>query len=417
MIQPRQRLRIKWFIEFQYSSRNHHGAILRFVNYSSEMLARGHQVSFVISCRSADADCSLEWFEQLKQTKQISSYFFIGEPLPGGWHTLLGSLDRSAVSEGPRQRDHLVIIEQARAIVREHPADLFIVSSRRLFFLLKPLDREAPWVIDFGDSECLYFYRQARHLLGEGKPGAALYSLRRMVGEAIIEAHYGRISTANLAVSAIDSQVIARLSGSAAKTVTVPNGVRTGPESPSPQKIANQIVFSGNMDFPPNYEAALWLIDRVLPILVKEEPKVRLVIAGPNPIQELLKRSSERVRIVGFIEDLYALIRSSALYVAPMVSGSGFKNKVVEALLCGTFVVSTPIGVEFLAPQFRELVPVASNPPEFAAQVLACLRNPAALEEPLRMLHNLVLQEFSWTAATDRLLEALFAAAGKHPEV
>ena len=88
-------------------------------------------------------------------------------------------------------------------------------------------------------------------------------------------------------------------------------------------------IFSGRMDFPPNYQSALWFIDRVLPRVTAKEPAVELVIAGPNPVPGLRARSGANVRVTGYTDDLGADIAASQLYVAPMVSGSGFKNKVI----------------------------------------------------------------------------------------
>ena len=128
---------------------------------------------------------------------------------------------------------------------------------------------------------------------------------------------------------------------------------------PPVAKIPHRIVFSGNMDFPPNYAAAFWFLDHVLPRIVLRVPDVQFVIAGANPPETLRQRNSKHVLVTGYVEDMNREIARSALYVPPLVSGGGFKNKIVEAIANRTYVIATPMAVEFLDEEPRRLIGVA----------------------------------------------------------
>jgi glycosyltransferase involved in cell wall biosynthesis len=298
-----------------------------------------------------------------------------------------------------------------RAILQEHKSDLFVLSSRKFYFLSRTLAGDATCVIDFCDSQSLYFFRQAKHSFTGREWRKALYSIRRMSGEALIERYYSRSAALSVVVSPVDREVLNRINGSPQKNIVVLNGV-TGPKpGAASEKVPDQIIFSGNMDFPPNYQSAIWLIDRIFPLVLERVPGATLVIAGANPVAELKSRENATIKIAGFVEDLPGLIAASRLYVAPMVSGGGFKNKVVEAISSGTYVVATPVGVEFLSPELRSLLSVASTPEDLADSIVSALRDPVATEARVEQLRETIGREFSWSRSAENLLSVLRRAA------
>ena len=69
-----------------------------------------------------------------------------------------------------------------------------------------------------------------------------------------------------------------------------------------------------------------------VPSGVEPAPGSLLHDCGANPIPALLERASKNVVVTGFVEDLNREIACSEIFVAPLVSGGGFKNKVLEAI-------------------------------------------------------------------------------------
>jgi glycosyltransferase involved in cell wall biosynthesis len=165
----------------------------------------------------------------------------------------------------------------------------------------------------------------------------------------------------------------------------------------------NRIVFTGNMNFPPNYEGALWFIDHVMPLVRRSRPDVEFVVAGRNPVPELMEKASKCVTILGAVDDIHHEIAKSAVYVAPLISGGGFKNKVLEAISSGTFVVATPIAVEFLDKRFRDLLLVGGTPEEMAARICSVLNDPELHKIRLERLRQRIYDEFTWEKRADEL--------------
>jgi glycosyltransferase involved in cell wall biosynthesis len=168
-------------------------------------------------------------------------------------------------------------------------------------------------------------------------------------------------------------------------------------------KIKDRIIFTGNMDFPPNYRSAIWFIDRVFPLL-RERSSITLVIAGANPVEELIARSGDRIEVTGYVDDLRREIARSELYVAPLICGGGFKNKVVEAISSGTFVVATSMAVEFFDPKVREHLLVADTPQQMAGAILSYLKNPQVFLTKLPSLKSIIDNDFTWESKARELV-------------
>ena len=115
----------------------------------------------------------------------------------------------------------------------------------------------------------------------------------------------------------------------------------------------------------------------------------------------------------GYVEDLRREIARSQLYVAPLICGSGFKNKVLEAIASGTFVAGTSMAVEFLGSEMRDHILVGDSPQEMAAAIVTYLQNPERFAGNLESLQRIVSEEFSWNRAATELVAIAREATAK----
>jgi glycosyltransferase involved in cell wall biosynthesis len=115
------------------------------------------------------------------------------------------------------------------------------------------------------------------------------------------------------------------------------------------------------------------------------------------------------VTILGAVEDMHREIAKSAVYVAPLISGGGFKNKILEAIVSGTFVVASPTAVEFFDAAFRDLLLVADSPQLMAGHVAAVLADPGRYSARLEGLRRRVHEEFTWERRADELVRLVGA--------
>jgi hypothetical protein len=243
--------------------------------------------------------------------------------------------------------------------------------------------------------------------LRRGDLRAVLSDVRNLIPYYVQERYYGRRASVNLVASPVDKDCLDAVTGVPARNHALLNGLSISQPSIPVVKVPTRLIFTGNMDFPPNYEAATWFIDEVYPLIRKRRPDVTFSVAGHNPVPALLSRAGRGVEVLGDVPDIPTEISSAALYVAPLISGGGFKNKIIEAIACGTFVVSTSMGVEFLDASLQASLLVADSPVAFAEQVLRFLQDPDSFNSRLSALRTRITVEYTWGRRAEELLAHL----------
>ncbi|TRD12518.1 TIGR03087 family PEP-CTERM/XrtA system glycosyltransferase [Erythrobacter insulae] len=102
-------------------------------------------------------------------------------------------------------------------------------------------------------------------------------------------------------------------------------------------------VFTGQMDYRPNEQAALWVLDQLLPAIRSSYPDAEFHIVGRNPTAKLLARSKQDgLTIHGEVPDVRPFIAAADCVVAPLLIARGVQNKVLEAMAMARPVLVTP---------------------------------------------------------------------------
>jgi GT2 family glycosyltransferase/glycosyltransferase involved in cell wall biosynthesis len=137
------------------------------------------------------------------------------------------------------------------------------------------------------------------------------------------------------------------------------------------------MLFVGSFRHDPNRVAVDWFVRGVLPLILQREPGARLVIAGSDPPpSHIYGGSSASLEMLGYVDDVREPLARYALFVCPILSGSGVRVKLLEAYAAGIPVVSTYVGAEGLAGKDGEFCALADDPAAFAERVLALFQNP-----------------------------------------
>ena len=180
----------------------------------------------------------------------------------------------------------------------------------------------------------------------------------------------------------------------------LPNGINIGEfeNIRDLRKIDNAVVFWGNLDFPPNRTAIEYFFEEIyLPYL--KPYNVTLYVAGkhPGPLLEQREKEHEERILLGFVEDLFSFVGRIPVMVNPMVMGSGFKNKILEAFMLSMGVVSTPLGMDFIPAKHGEHFLMADQPKDFADAVLELLNCPETRTLLGNNARQLIVDDYSWT--------------------
>lgn len=127
-------------------------------------------------------------------------------------------------------------------------------------------------------------------------------------------------------------------------------------------------LFVGSLGWLPNDEGLRWFAREVLPA-TRSVTHVDVVGKGASDALLAALRRNPRFRAHGFVEDLEPLYARARCLIAPLLSGSGVKIKILNALVRGLPVVTTPTGVEGFPPGFDGAIFVAGDAATFAGHV------------------------------------------------
>ena len=388
-----------------------HGGTLRYTNLSRRLIASGHRVYYVLTNDARiDRLRRRQYLEELRRENCFTDYFEIdAPPHPQPRGRLSGLLIHPRARDWALRSARLDYQNRFRQLAKDTHADVCVLSDRDRLFPVLHSAQLPPTLIDWCDSLALYETREIRVLLRSGGMRQLPRALGHLANTVIEEAFYGRYAGGNLVVSPADKKSLDRLNGRPRSNHVLPNGVTLGPpdENALPQnKVPNRLIFTGSMGYAPNEFGALWFIDKVLPLLLRVNPDIRVVIAGQEPQPALLAKAGEHVEVTGLVADMQAEIARSQLYVAPLFSGSGFRNKIVEAVGSGTYVIGTTMALEFLDDRLRSKLLAVDAPASFARQILDFLKDPAVYDQRLREAMQILREEYSWDVRS-RQFEAL----------
>lgn len=257
-------------------------------------------------------------------------------------------------------------------------------------------------VVDFHnvESNLALSYARARPMLASLPYRAESLALRRIEAAAVARADL------SVVVSEVEAR---RLVGGRAAPLVCPNGWEPGPALPaSPEKVA---IFVAVLGWPPNAQAARWLLGEIWPLVRDRVPDARLLLVGKNPPADLAV-AAERTgaEIVGPVPDVRPYLAAARVSVAPLLAGGGTRLKILEALDAGRPVVATPLAAEGLEDLAGEGLSLASGAQEVASRLAELLSDPARAEAEGKAGNRAIAARHSWDDALAPLFSALDSA-------
>ncbi len=187
----------------------------------------------------------------------------------------------------------------------------------------------------------------------------------------------------------------------------VPNGVDTSFFSPAGLKKRYDVVFTGNMAYPPNVRGVEYLVRQIMPLVWESLPEARVAIAGANPVKKVRNLASSRVVVTGWVDNIRDFYAVSKVFVAPMQIGTGLQNKVLEAMAMKLPCVTSPLANQALGATDGKDVLIGSDAAEYAKHVLSLLKNKDLSVRLGENGHGFVKQHFNWERTTEILQKVI----------
>ena len=222
------------------------------------------------------------------------------------------------------------------------------------------------------------------------------------------EARAYRPFAAAILVTSEDAAEVAWLDGGL-RTVVIPNGVDAAHFAAPGDGARRGIVFTGVLEVPANERAAVRLARRLLPRVRARVPGAELTIVGraPGPAVRALAALAG-VEVVPDVPDLRPWLWGARVYACPMASGTGIKNKLLEAMAAGAPAVATRLACQGLAVRDGEQLCIADSDDELAAALAALLEDPVRAARLARSALAYVRAQHDWDAVA-RAHEALYS--------
>jgi glycosyltransferase involved in cell wall biosynthesis len=327
-----------------------------------------------------------------------------------------------AAGPDPRSAAADYVVRRLRAIATGEPAHVYWTQRRALIgrFEARVASGDVDVVHLFGWGTASLVTR-ARGLptvhmpvdhWASGNVNRAQQLLRRIadVGEErAIDRHerkYYAMIDAVVFVAELDAERM-RARSPDAHVVVVPNGVEPGPAPAAPID-EPVLAFHGAFETRANIDAAQVLVNEVFPLVLREVPNARVLLIGRDPGPEVQALAGPAVTVTGAVPDVRTELARAAVYVAPMTSGSGMKNKVLEAMAAGLPVVAMPLGLSGIGAGGG--VSRAESPADVAMEVVRLLRDARARHEAGRAARQRAEQEFSWERSAAQVERLWFDA-------
>ena len=169
----------------------------------------------------------------------------------------------------------------------------------------------------------------------------------------------------------------------------------------------NTMLFLGSFRHLPNQEALDWFTRKVLPRVLERTPEARLVIVGADPPpRHSLPDFGGHMELRGFVDDVREPLSRYAVFVCPILSGSGMRVKLLEAFAAGIPVVSTKLGAEGLSNVDGDICALADSPAEFTEKILQLFADPGKSAELATRARQRVVATRDMGVLTRKLLES-----------
>jgi len=185
-----------------------------------------------------------------------------------------------------------------------------------------------------------------------------------------------------------------------------PAGIDTKYWQPTPDlENAFHVFHLGSLEWAPNREAVMWFIKEVWPKIISLDKRFKLFIAGKNMPDAMKAMKIENIEMVGEVKNGSEFICDKATTVVPLLSGSGIRLKILEAMAAAKLVISTTIGAQGINYTNGNHLIIADSPEEFETIFKKISDNPKSYDEVKQSGYNLIRSQYANAAVVKNLLD------------
>ena len=169
----------------------------------------------------------------------------------------------------------------------------------------------------------------------------------------------------------------------------------------------NDLYFIGGLDWLPNTEGLLWFIHKIFPAIKNLFPEIQLHIAGRNAPSWLGEKlfGVAGIQYHGEVPNAFEFIRDKFICIVPLLSGSGMKLKIMEAMAVGKPVITTIKGAEGMPTGVDEHISIAVSEAEFIRMLSNLINNKTDTLKKANAAKHFVIRHLNNNTLTKQLTQ------------
>lgn len=164
------------------------------------------------------------------------------------------------------------------------------------------------------------------------------------------------------------------------------------------------LLFTGNMSYQPNVDAAIYLSKLVNKLKVKY-PSIKLAISGTNPTAQVLDLQNEHIVVTGWLPDLKTIYAKSRIFIAPMQIGTGLQNKLLEAMAMRVPCITSKLANNALKAINGEQIIECEQEDDYLNAIELLLNNQEKSNTLANNAYQFVINNYDWKSSVNELVE------------
>jgi polysaccharide biosynthesis protein PslH len=309
-------------------------------------------------------------------------------------------LGKNPLQVGYYYQQHLQ--KQINAITQNFKTELIYVQLARManYAIHLPYKK----VLDFQDAFSLNYARSA---LVAKFPFNIIYKLegKRMMH---FEKKMLPLFNASTIISESDKISIGDIN-----VKVIRNGVDSIYFSPIQKSKVYDILFVGNLGYLPNVLAVETIVQDIFPKLFAINKSIRILVAGANPSDKIKNFANNNISVQAWLPDIRDAYAQAKIFVAPLHTGAGLQNKLLEAMSMELPCITTSICNSALQAIPNQDIFIANNTQEFVDSIIKLLQDSDLQMQTGKTAREMILQKYDWVSANTILQNILTSVINK----
>ncbi len=297
-----------------------------------------------------------------------------------------------------------IFLEKLAQLLLEFKPDLIQMEGPYLYYCI-PLIRKHPGI------RIAFRAHNVENEIWKRKAGAARNPLLKLYFNTLarrirlLEAQMLKASDLLVAISDQDRRGLLEMHE--LTSMTIPAGLDPKKYPAPGPPLFPSLFFIGALDWQPNIEALLWFLEKVYPKISGRDKGIPFHVAGRNA-PSWLEKHLERWEKTGLtyhgeVDDASRFMNSYAVFVCPLVTGSGIRIKILEGMMMQRTVVSSSVAAKGLTITDGVNILIRDEPGEMAKVIMQLFDNREWYDEIAGNGRQFILENFNTFAIAKKL--------------